>query len=232
MVLSLRKKENLKVRQPLAKILVPIIDTKQEEMVAAVQNLILSEVNVKQIEFVKDTAGIVAKKIKPNFKLLGKKLGPLMKEAGNVIAQLDNEQIRLLETNGSCDIKMSNGNYILLLEEVEILTEDIAGWLVASEKGWTVALDISLTEELKKEGYAREMVNKIQNQRKENNYEVTDRIIIKIQAHPVIKAAIDSFKEYICNETLANDIVVSEVLADGKRYELNDQEIFMEISKL
>jgi len=232
MVLSLRKKENIKVRQPLAKILVPIIDTKQEEMVAAVQNLILSEVNVKHIEFVKDTTGIVAKKVKPNFKLLGKKLGPLMKEAGNAIAGLDNEQIRLLETKGSCDIKMSDGNYTLLLEEVEILTEDIAGWLVASEKGWTVALDISLTEELKKEGYAREMVNKIQNQRKENNYEVTDKIIIKIQAHPVIEAAINSFKEYICNETLANDIVVSEVLADGKRYELNDQEIFMEISKL
>ncbi len=231
LVLSLRKKENIKVRQPLAKILVPIVDSKQEEMVSAVQNLILSEVNVKALEFVRDTTGIVSKKVKPNFKLLGKKLGGKMKEVAAIISEMNADQIRDLEINQSYEVKISDQNYTLLLEEVEILTEDIAGWLVASEKGWTVALDITLTEELKNEGYARELVNKIQNQRKDNDYKVTDKILIKIVEHPVVESAIQSYKEYICNETLATGIEFVGNAENSKAYELNDQEIFMEIQK-
>lgn len=231
LVLSLRKKENIKVRQPLAKILVPIVDSKQEDMVSAVQSLILSEVNVKALEFVRDTTGIVSKKVKPNFKLLGKKLGGKMKEVAAIISEMNADQIRDLEINQSYEVKISDQNYTLLLEEVEILTEDIEGWLVASEKGWTVALDITLTEELKNEGYARELVNKIQNQRKENDYEVTDKILIKIVEHPVVESAIQFYKEYICNETLATGIEFVGNADNSKAYELNDQEIFMEIQK-
>lgn len=232
LVLSLRKKENIKVRQPLAKILVPVLDAKQESMVYDVQNLILSEVNVKALEFVRDTTGIVSKKVKPNFKLLGKKLGGKMKEAAALIQELDADQIRILESQQQLDLQLSDQVYTLLLEEVEIQTEDIAGWLVANEKGWTVALDITLTEELIQEGYARELVNKIQNQRKENNYEVTDKILIKIVRTEPLERCVLTYKEYICNETLAKGIEFVDSVDDAKAYELNDLEILMEIKKI
>jgi isoleucyl-tRNA synthetase len=232
LVLSLRKKESIKVRQPLAKILVPVLDDQQEEMVKSVQNLIMSEVNVKNVEFIRDTTGIVSKKVKPNFKLLGKKVGGKMKEVAAAISEMNAEQVKELETNQNIEIQISDQNYTLLLEEVEIIAEDIEGWLIASDKGWTVALDITITEELMNEGYARELVNKIQNQRKENNLEVTDKILIKIINHTFIQNAILSFKKYICNETLATDIMFVEVLDNAKIYELNDQEILMDIQKI
>ncbi|MCO5233576.1 MAG: isoleucine--tRNA ligase [Chitinophagales bacterium] len=231
LILSLRKRENIKVRQPLAKVLIPIIDSQQEEMVAAVQNLILSEVNIKTIEFVRDTTGIVSKKVKPNFKLLGKKLGAKMKEASNAILEMNAEDINHLETQKTFDLQLSDINYTLLLEEVEIQTEDIAGWLVASDKGWTVALDITLTEELKNEGYARELVNKIQTQRKENDYQVSDRIEIKILNHNIAEKALKAFTDYICNETLADNLLFVSHIDELKTYELNDLEIIMEIKK-
>lgn len=232
LVLSLRKKESIKVRQPLAKILVPVLDDQQEKMVESVQNLIMSEVNVKNVEFIRDTTGIVSKKVKPNFKLLGKKLGGKMKEVAAAIAEMNAEQIKELETNQSIEIQTANQLYTLLLEEVEIHAEDIEGWLIASEKGWTVALDITITEELLNEGYARELINKIQNQRKENNLEVTDKILIKIIKHSIVEKAILSFKKYICSETLALDLEFVDVLDNVKTYELNDQEILMDIQKI
>lgn len=231
LVLSLRKKENLKVRQPLAKILIPIIDDKEEERISSVQELILSEVNVKAIEFVRDTSGIVSKKIKPNFKLLGRKLGAKMKEASQAISSFTSDQIKELEAKQSYVINLSGEDYTLLLEEVEILTEDIEGWLVASEKGRTVALDISLTEDLRNEGYARELVNRVQNLRKQRDYEVTDRIQIKLEENLVIKTAVDSFKDYICNETLADDIEFHNDIKDSEEIELNDQTILINILK-
>ncbi|MCO5231975.1 MAG: isoleucine--tRNA ligase [Chitinophagales bacterium] len=231
LVLSLRKKENIKVRQPLAKILIPILDPQQEEMVSAVQNLILSEVNVKNIEFVKDAAGILSKKVKPNFKLLGKKLGGKMKEASNAILEMSSAEINALEVQKSFNLQLSDMSYTLLLEEVEIYTEDIAGWLVASDKGWTVALDITLTEELKNEGYARELVNKIQTQRKENDYQVSDRIEIRILNHNIAEKALNAYTDYICNETLADSLLFVNQLDSNKVYELNDLEIIMEIKK-
>jgi isoleucyl-tRNA synthetase len=232
MVLSLRKKENIKVRQPLARILLPITDARQELMIQAVSDLICSEVNVKEIEFVKDTQGIVSKKVKPNFKVLGKKLGANMKSATQLISAWGNDEIRVLEQAGSTELKIGEQSYEIQLDEVEILTEDIAGWLVVSEKGLTVALDITITENLKLEGYAREMVNKIQNQRKDNGYEVTDRIEINVQEHPAIADIVDAFGKYICNETLADGIKVLREVNAAKAYEINDQEILMNISKV
>lgn len=232
MVLSLRKKENIKVRQPLARILLPLSDQKQEVMIQSVSDLIRSEVNVKEIEFVKDTQGIVSKKVKPNFKLLGKKLGANMKAASQAIAAFGNDQIQKLEQEGSIELSIGDLSYAIQLDEVEILTEDIAGWLVTSEKGLTVALDITITNDLKLEGYAREMVNKIQNQRKENDYEVTDRILINIQEHPAVAEIVKAFGQYICNETLADGIKVLKEVPAAKSYEINDQELLMNISKV
>ena len=232
MVLSLRKKENIKVRQPLTRILIPITDMQTEERIAAVSNLILSEVNVKRIEFVKDTEGMVKKKAKPNFKILGKKLGADMKVARSIISAWDNATIGLLEAAGRIELLAGEKSYSIELSEVEILTEDIEGWLVTSDKGLTVALDIQIDDQLRNEGYAREMVNKIQNQRKENDYEVTDRIVIHIQNNPAMQEAVNQFGDYICNETLATSIVWETSLAGGMEYEVNDLHIFMEIKKI
>jgi isoleucyl-tRNA synthetase len=232
MVLSLRKKENIKVRQPLARILLPLSDHHQEAMIQSVSDLIRSEVNVKEIEFVKDTQGMVSKKVKPNFKVLGKKLGANMKVASQAIAALGNDQIQKLEQEGSIELSIGDLSYAIQLDEVEILTEDIAGWLVTSEKGLTVALDVTITNDLKLEGYAREMVNKIQNQRKDNDYEVTDRILINIQEHPAVAEIVKAFGQYICNETLADGIKVLKEVPSAKSYEINDQELLMNILKV
>jgi isoleucyl-tRNA synthetase len=232
MVLSLRKKENIKVRQPLSRILIPITDAETEARIAAVKNLILSEVNVKEIEFVKDTEGMVKKKAKPNFKVLGKKLGADMKAATAIISAWDNATISYLETTGHIELLVGEKSYPIELSEVEILTEDIEGWLVASDRGLTVALDIHINEQLRNEGYARELVNKIQNQRKENNYEVTDRIEIHIQTNPVMQEVVSQFGDYICNETLAASILWEDSLPAGMEYEINDLQILMEIKKI
>ena len=232
LVFSLRKKEVIKVRQPLAKILIPVLDGKQQEIIESVKDLILSEVNVKEVEFVTDTSGLVSKKLKPNFKVLGKKLGASMKEANIFIQNMSQEDISVLEKNGSFDLELSGQKYSLLLEEVQILTEDIKGWLVATDENLTVALDISLTDELKNEGYARELVNKIQNQRKENDYDVTDRIKVFISEHDTLQNAILLYKDYICSETLAGELIFKKDVDNAKEYELNDLEILMTIEKI
>lgn len=232
MVLSLRKKENIKVRQPLSRILIPVMDDQTERMVSAVSNLIMSEVNVKEIEFVKDTSGMVSKKVKPNFKLLGKKLGADMKAATAIIAAWDNNTINRLESEGSIELKVADKSYSILPEEVDILTEDIAGWLVTSDKGLTVALDVHMDDNLINEGLARELVNRIQNQRKDNNYEVTDKIVIQIQAIPALEPVIESFGQYICNETLAESISMIDSVPSAIEYEVNDLNVCMNIKKI
>lgn len=232
MVLSLRKKENIKVRQPLSRILIPVMDDQTERMVSAVSNLIMSEVNVKEIEFVKDTSGMVSKKVKPNFKLLGKKLGADMKAATAIIAAWDNNTINRLESEGCIELKVADKSYSILPEEVDILTEDIAGWLVTSDKGLTVALDVHMDDNLINEGLARELVNRIQNQRKDNNYEVTDKIVIQIQAIPALEPVIESFGQYICNETLAESISMIDSVPSAIEYEVNDLNVCMNIKKI
>ncbi|HRH56629.1 MAG TPA: isoleucine--tRNA ligase [Chitinophagales bacterium] len=232
LVLSLRKKTKIKVRQPLQKILIPAIDKDFISQVDRVKELILAEVNVKEIEYISDTSGIISKKVKPNFKLLGKKLGGSMKLATDVIQNLSNPEIQQLEQQGNLNISLGNEVFNILLEEVEIISDDIQGWLVASNNGITVALDIHISESLKQEGYAREIVNKIQTERKESNFEVTDKIILHVQNQLVLNGVLNSYKEYICNETLAKDILFSDDISNAKDIDINGEVLKLFIQKV
>ena len=232
LVLSLRKKTKIKVRQPLQKILIPAIDTEFIAQVDKVKSLILAEVNVKEIEYIGDTSGIISKKVKPNFKLLGKKLGGNMKIASDVIQNLTNNDIQQLEEKGSFDIIVNGETFNILLEEVEIISDDIQGWLVASNNGITVALDIHISEALKNEGFAREIVNKIQTERKESDFQVTDKIVLHVQNQLVLNDVLNSYKEYICNETLANDILFSNDMSNAKDVDINGEILKLFIQKV
>ena len=217
MVLALRKKVNIKVRQPLNRILIPLADKSVIENIELVKSLILAEVNVKNIEFISDTSGIVIKKVKPNFKILGQKLGGMMKQAAALISNLQAADISELESVGTLHLKLDAENgFDLMLEEVEVISEDIPGWLAISEGKLTVALDIQITDALREEGIARELINKIQNIRKDNKFEVTDKIQMKIQSHPLINAAISNNLRYICSETLAESLEMVNAMEAGE----------------
>lgn len=231
LILSLRKRENLKVRQPLAKVLIPVSDAAEKERYQKVEDLILSEVNVKETEYVENTLGIVTKNIKPNFKLLGKKLGPKMKAVSQAVGAFTQEDIAAIEKNGEAKLNIDGEEITLLLEEVEIVSEDIPGWLVASDEGVTIALDINLTEELIREGNAREFVNKVQNLRKDMGFEVTDRINIIFNEQTAIKSALIQFKDYICTEVLAENLSEKQEVKDGTELDVNEVPVIIEISK-
>jgi len=215
MVLSLRKKEMIKVRQPLQRIMIPVLDQQDKEDIEAVSNLIASEVNVKEIELINDTSGILIKNIKPNFKVLGPKFGKNMRYVGAAIQKLSEKDIESIEKNGKLSIDINGAIETILLDEVEITTEDIEGWLVANQGNLTVALDVSINEALKNEGIARELVNRIQNLRKEKGLEVTDKIRITLKKDGVIDKAVESNATYIKNETLAKELVLKEELNNG-----------------
>jgi isoleucyl-tRNA synthetase len=212
MILALRRKEKLKVRQPLAKIMVPVLNPEFKAHFEAVKNIILSEVNVKEVEYITDSEGIIKKKIKANFKTLGPKYGKLMKQISGEIAAFSQHNIGQLEKSGNYPLNIEGQEILIGLEDVEIQTEDIPGWLVASEGSLTIALDINLTEDLKQEGIAREFINKIQNIRKESDFEVTDRILLKIQKHDFYNQAVLNFSDYISNQTLASELVMVDQL--------------------
>ncbi len=212
MILGLRRKEKLKVRQPLAKIMVPVLNSHFREQFEAVKDIILTEVNVKEVEFIVDSEGIIKKKIKPNFKTLGPKYGKIMKQISAAIAQFTQSDIASLEKADHYALTIADEQVQLSLEDVEIMTEDIPGWLVASEDGMTIALDIHITEALKQEGIAREFVNKIQNIRKESDFEVTDRVRLTVQKHEAYNEAVQAFTEYICNQTLAAELTLVDQL--------------------
>ena len=218
MILGLRRKEKLKVRQPLAKIMIPVLNADFKEQFDAVKNIILSEVNVKEVEYLTDAAGIISKKIKANFKTLGPKFGKLMKQISGEIAGFSQEDINLLERSGAHELIINGEPVLLSLEDVEIQTEDIPGCLVASEAGLTIALDIKLTEELKQEGIAREFINKIQNIRKDSDFEVTDRIVLHIQKHGFYNTAVLNYKDYISNQTLASELIMVDKLDEANSY--------------
>ncbi|MBP9790348.1 MAG: isoleucine--tRNA ligase [Bacteroidia bacterium] len=203
MVLSLRKKVNIRVRQPLNKILLPVLDESFKIKVEAVKDLILAEVNVKEIEYIHDTKGVLVKKIKANFKVLGKKVGGLMKDVAACIASMTQEQIQELEAEKKFEFEVLDQTIIITDEDVEISSEDIPGWQVTNEGKLTVALDITLTPELKEEGIAREFINRIQNIRKERGFEVTDRIDLKVLENAGIRNSLINNKDYICAEILA-----------------------------
>jgi isoleucyl-tRNA synthetase len=222
LVLSLRKKVNIKVRQPLQKVLIPVLNPEMKQQLELIEDLIIAEVNVKELVYITETEGIIKKKIKPNFKLLGTKMGAKMKAASAVISSFSQQQIATLEKAGQIEILVEDTAYSIELQEVEIAAEDIPGWSVASKGGLTVALDIVLSDELKQEGDAREFVNRIQNIRKENGFELTDRIFVKLLDADGIKQSIIKYNDYICREILADVIEIVPVLENGIEIDVND----------
>ncbi|EWH13275.1 isoleucyl-tRNA ligase [Cellulophaga geojensis KL-A] len=215
LVLSIRQKEKIKVRQPLQRIMVPILDEKQKHEIEAVADLIKSEVNVKEIELLDDASGILVKQIKPNFKVLGPKYGKDMKLIAKAVGDLDQDDIQKIEQNGEIIIVIENKSINLQLQDVEILSQDIEGWLVASSGSLTVALDVTISEDLRKEGIARELVNRIQNLRKESGFEVTDKIDIKILKDGYVENAVADNITYIKTETLTAELNFEEKLDNG-----------------
>jgi isoleucyl-tRNA synthetase len=229
LVLSIRKKVNIKVRQPLQKVLVPVLDPKMKSQLVKVEDLIKAEVNVKELQYITETEGIISKKIKANFKTLGSKLGANMKEAAAIIAKFNQHQIAELEKNGTIGLQLSTTNYQLTTSDVEITAEDIPGWSVASKSNLTVALDITINDDLKKEGDAREFVNRVQNIRKENGFELTDRIFVQVQDVPELKDSLNQFKNYICAEILADRLDWTPELT-GIATEIDVNDILLKVS--
>ena len=217
MVLGIRKKENLRVRQPLQKIMVPASSSKFEEQLKAVEELILSEINVKEMEMISPDSDILVKKVKPNFKTLGKKCGKNMKLVAARINEFTNDDIKSIEQNNSYTLALETEEIELTLEDVLITSDDIPGWKIGLDNELTVALDVTLTENLIEEGIAREFVNRIQNLRKENEFAVTDNIVLKILKHDDINSAINNNLKYICAETLSSSLeLVNEIDSTSK----------------
>ena len=231
LVLSIRKKVNIKVRQPLQKVLIPVLNPDMKAQLEKVEDLLKAEVNVKEVDYLTETEGFINKKIKPNFALLGKKLGPNMKAVGAALTAFTQQQIADLERNGSVELDVNGQNISILVNEVDISADDIPGWSVASKGSLTVALDITLTDELKQEGDARELVNRIQNIRKESNFELTDRIDVQYAGPENIVDSFDRFKSYICAEILADSLSYVPALTDGVSVEVNDYQLTLKVSK-
>lgn len=223
MVFSLRKKENLRVRQPLQKMMVPVLNPEFKTKVDAISDLVLAEVNVKELDFMDADSGVLVKKIKPNFKTLGPKYGKDMKFISAAILQFQNSDIQQIESDGFIELEIGGKNLKIELSDVEISTEDIPGWAVTTLNGNTVALDISLNDDLRKEGLAREVINRIQNIRKDQGLEVTDRIKTTLLAQDILESAVRDNLNYICSETLCDDIrIVNQIKEDKDVIELVD----------
>jgi isoleucyl-tRNA synthetase len=231
LVLSLRKKEMIKVRQPLQKVMIPVLDVSQKAEIEAVADLIKAEVNVKEIELLDDASGVLVKQIKPNFKALGPRFGKEMGLIAKEIQGFSTDQINQLDKEGTISVVISGKDVILSLEEVEISSQDIEGWLVANANGITVALDITISEALKKEGIARELVNRIQNIRKDSGFEVTDKVKVYVQNHPVLQEAILANENYIKSETLTEALIFSDSLENGIEIEFDDIHTKLTITK-
>ncbi|MCJ8163764.1 isoleucine--tRNA ligase [Pontibacter sp. E15-1] len=231
LVHSLRKKEMIKVRQPLQRILIPVLNEHTKQQIQAVEDLIMSEVNVKAVEYIDDTSDILVKKIKPNFKKLGQVFGPKMKLVAAAVQQMDQNDIAHLEREGGFEIMLTDDETAVLTpDDVEISSEDIPGWLVASEGKLTVALDITLTDALKQEGIARDLVNRIQNLRKDSNLEVQDKINITLQrGEAEVNAAVENYSAYICAETQAQKLDVVDELPDATLLDIDEYKVFIRI---
>jgi isoleucyl-tRNA synthetase len=221
LILSLRKKAKIRVRQPLQKVMLPILDADFIQQVEGVKDLILAETNIKNFEYITDTSGIVTKKIKPNFKTLGKVLGANMKFAQAAIEAMTQDDIARLEREKSYPLSINGKTYDLGISDFLITSEDVVGWEVASDGEVTVALDITLNDELLAEGTARDLVNKIQNMRKDQNFDITDRIEVKLERHEAILAAVEKFQTYIKEEVLANTLAWVENF-EGEKVALSD----------
>ena len=233
MVLALRRKVNIKVRQPLHVLMVPVLDEHQKESIEAVKSLILSEVNVKDMKFVDNTAGILVKRIKPDFKKLGPRYGKIMKALAAAIQQMSQEDINAFEKAGTFTLQVDGQDAVLERTDVEIISEDIPGWLVANEGRLTVALDITVTEELKKEGLARELVNRIQNLRKSSGFDITDKVNITIASSPEMDGAVTAYKDYITSQVLANSLTITtEPITDATVLDFEDFTLPVKVEKI
>jgi len=222
LILSVRKKVNIRVRQPLQKVLIPVLNPEMQDQLEKIEELIKSEVNVKSIQYLTDTDGFIHKKIKPDFQALGKKLGPKMKAVSAVLARFTQQDISKLEKERSFVVMIEGEPLTLLPGDVIITSEDIPGWMIATKETLTVALDITITPELESEGIARELVNRIQKIRKDNGYELTDRILVKVKQHNTLNSAITHFNDYICAEILADKLDIVQEIVDGTDIEVNE----------
>ncbi len=232
MVLSLRKKEMIKVRQPLQRIMIPVLDENDREEILAVENLIKSEVNVKEIELIDDASGILVKTIKPNFKVLGPKFGKDMRFVTQAIQKMSQEDIAIVEKQGEISLKINEKIVNLTQTEVEITSQDIEGWLVANQGGLTVALDVTISDSLRKEGNARELINRVQNLRKESGLDVTDKIKLLIEKNDILEQSIAANEQYVKTETLTIELVFEEVLEKGIEIAFDDVNTKILIQKI
>ena len=232
MVLALRRKVNIKVRQPLQCIMIPVVDEEQRAHVEAVKSLIMNEVNVKEVKFVENDGGILVKKVKCDFKKLGPKFGKQMKAVAAAVSALSQEAIAELEKNGRYVLALESGEAVIEAADVEIFSEDIPGWLVANEGKLTVALEVTVTEELRREGVARELVNRIQNIRKNNGFEITDKITIRLTKNSLTDDAVIEYNTYICNQVLANSLELVDELQNGTELVFDDCSLFVEVVKI
>ena len=233
MVLALRRKVNIKVRQPLQCIMIPVVDEAQRAHIEAVKALIMSEVNVKEIKFVDGAAGVLVKKVKCDFKKLGPKFGKQMKAVAAAVAGLSQEAIAELEKNGVYTLHLPDGSEAVIeASDVDIFSEDIPGWLVANEGRLTVALEVTLTEELRREGIARELVNRIQNLRKSSGFEITDKISITISKNPQTDDAVTEYKDYICNQVLGTELTLADEVKDGTELSFDDFSLFVSVVRI
>ena len=236
MVLALRRKVNIKVRQPLSKLIIPVLNDKVKEQLEKVKSLLLGEVNVKEAEFIHDTAGIITKKIKPNFKTLGKIYGKQMKEIAAAFPQLSQEAIAAIETSDEYVLSLPSGDVVLKRGDYEITSEDMPGWLVASDGPLTLALDITVTDDLRREGTARELINRIQNLRKDSGFEVTDRVRVGIftdvpEFSTEIADALSFYTDYVASQTLAVSVAMFDAPA-GSDVEWGDGTININVEKI
>ena len=232
MTLALRKKVNIKVRQPLSTIMIPVLEKELQQHIEAVKNLILNEVNVKEIKFVDDSAGILVKRIKPDFKKLGPKCGKNMKEVAASLQNMSQEDISNFEKTGQLALNIGGINVVVEKADVEIQSEDIPGWLVANNDNLTVALDITITDDLLKEGIAREFVNRIQNLRKSAGFDITDKIKVKIEKMDVINGAVNAYSRYISTQTLANEILLVDKVENPAELDFDDFKVNISIEKV
>ena len=232
MVLALRRKVNIKVRQPLQCIMIPVVDETQKRHIEAVKDLIMSEVNVKEIHFEEGASGILVKKVKCDFKKLGPKFGKQMKAVAAAVAEMSQEAIAELEKNGRYTFVLDGAEAVVEAADVEIFSEDIPGWLVANEGTLTVALEVTVTEELKREGIARELVNRIQNIRKSSGFEITDKITIVLSRNSNSDDAVNEYNTYICNQVLATSLVLADEVTDGIELNFDDFNLYIKVNKL
>ena len=231
MVLALRRKVNIKVRQPLQCIMIPVLDEEQRAHIEAVKALIMSEVNVKDIKFVDGAAGVLVKKVKCDFKKMGPKFGKQMKAVAAAVAEMSQDAIAELEKNGSYTLQLNGTDVLVEATDVEIFSEDIPGWLVANEGKLTVALDVTVTEELRREGIARELVNRIQNIRKSSGLEITDKIKITLSKNQQTDDAVNEYKDYICNQVLGTSLTLTDEVENGTELNFDDFSLYVSVVK-